>query len=122
MAAKHSGLGRGFGEFFQRTDLDDGEERVDDSSTDGDAINEPVGGSRLELISVDEVSPNARQPRKTFNEEELTELSESIRAVGVLQPVVVTPADNGYELVMGCLLYTSPSPRDQRGSRMPSSA
>mgnify|MGYP002039058114 FL=1 len=102
VAAKHSGLGRGFGEFFQRTDLDDDdEERVDDASTDGDAINEPVGGSRLELISVDEVSPNARQPRKTFNEEELTELSESIRAVGVLQPVVVTPADNGYELVMG---------------------
>ena len=80
VAAKHSGLGRGFGEFFQRTDLDDDdEERVDDASTDGDAINEPVGGSRLELISVDEVSPNARQPRKTFNEEELTELSESIR-------------------------------------------
>ena len=102
MAAKHSGLGRGFGELFQRTDLDDDdEERIDDASTDGDAINERVGGSRLELISVDEISPNARQPRKTFNEEELTELSESIRAVGVLQPVVVTPADNGYELVMG---------------------
>ena len=102
VAAKHSGLGRGFGEFFQRTDLDDDdEERVDDASTDGDAINERVGGSRLELISVDEISPNARQPRKMFNEEELTELSESIRAVGVLQPVVVTPADNGYELVMG---------------------
>ena len=102
VAAKHSGLGRGFGELFQRTDLDDDdEERVDDASTDGDAINERVGGSRLELISVDEISPNARQPRKMFNEEELTELSESIRAVGVLQPVVVTPADNGYELVMG---------------------
>lgn len=102
VAAKHSGLGRGFGELFQRTDLDDDdEERVDDASTDGDAINERVGGSRLELISVDEISPNARQPRKMFNEEELTELSESIRAVGVLQPVVVTSADNGYELVMG---------------------
>ena len=35
VAAKHSGLGRGFGEFFQRTDLDDDdEERVDDASTD----------------------------------------------------------------------------------------
>ncbi|GAE72973.1 chromosome (plasmid) partitioning protein ParB [Cutibacterium acnes JCM 18916] len=44
MAAKHSGLGRGFGELFQRTDLDDDdEERVDDASTDGDAINERVG-------------------------------------------------------------------------------
>ncbi|MSS44670.1 ParB/RepB/Spo0J family partition protein [Cutibacterium sp. WCA-380-WT-3A] len=99
VATKHSGLGRGFGELFQRTDFDD-DERPDGDPADDVAVVEPVG-STLQLISVDKIRPNAHQPRKTFGEDELNELSESIRVVGVLQPVVVTPTDDGYELVMG---------------------
>ena len=46
--------------------------------------------------------PNPRQPRRTFDEEALDELADSIREVGLLQPVVVRAAGAGqYELIMG---------------------
>ncbi|MFC0582500.1 ParB/RepB/Spo0J family partition protein [Micrococcoides hystricis] len=60
---------------------------------------------RFTKISVAEVVPNRKQPRKEFDQDELDELTESIREVGVLQPIVVRPLDDGtsakYELVMG---------------------
>lgn len=100
MAAKHSGLGRGFGEFFQRTDLDDDDETIEGEFAQGDSETN-VQGSRYALIAVDQVRPNSHQPRKIFDDADLAQLTESIRTVGVLQPVVVTPAAEGYELVMG---------------------
>jgi len=103
VGAKHSGLGRGFGEFFQRTDLDDDDDDIpEEEGGFADAATEDgVQGSRFALIDVDKVRPNGQQPRKVFDDDGLTELSESIKTVGVLQPVVVTPVDDGYELVMG---------------------
>lgn len=48
------------------------------------------------------VVPNPRQPRQVFDEDELRELAESLREVGVLQPVVVRDRRDGtYELIMG---------------------
>jgi len=48
------------------------------------------------------ITPNPRQPRRTFDEDTLEELAESIRQVGLLQPVVVRAAGPGrYELIMG---------------------
>ena len=45
---------------------------------------------------------NSRQPRRSFDEDTLDELAESIRQVGLLQPVVVRPVMPGhYELIMG---------------------
>jgi len=65
----------------------------------------PVPGLRAAELPVDEISPNARQPRQVFDEEDLEELAASIREVGLLQPVVVRPAPAGashpWELVMG---------------------
>jgi ParB family chromosome partitioning protein len=56
----------------------------------------------LRELPVELVAPNPRQPRRSFDEGKLTELSESIRARGVLQPVVVRPLAGGrYELVAG---------------------
>ncbi|HEX2070848.1 MAG TPA: ParB/RepB/Spo0J family partition protein [Thermoleophilaceae bacterium] len=56
----------------------------------------------LREIPVDLIEPNPRQPRREFDEEALVELSESIRARGVLQPVVVRPLAGGkYELIAG---------------------
>jgi ParB family chromosome partitioning protein len=52
-------------------------------------------------IAVADVRPNPYQPRGHFNEESLASLAESIREVGVLQPVLVRPVDGGYELVAG---------------------
>jgi ParB family chromosome partitioning protein len=59
-------------------------------------------GSQYGEIPVDAVSPNPRQPRSVFDEEALAELVDSIKEVGLLQPVVVRPtAKDRYELVMG---------------------
>ena len=56
----------------------------------------------LREIPLDLIQPNGRQPRRTFDEARLAELAESIRARGVLQPIVVRPlAGGGYELVAG---------------------
>ncbi len=56
----------------------------------------------LREISLDLIQPNARQPRRTFDQARLAELAESIRTRGVLQPIVVRPLAGGsFELVAG---------------------
>ena len=52
-------------------------------------------------ISIELVKPNPNQPRKTFNEESLKELAESIGNHGILQPLVVTKMGDGYRIVAG---------------------
>lgn len=52
-------------------------------------------------IDIDRISPNAQQPRTTFREESLEELAQSIRANGVVQPILVRKHGLGYELVAG---------------------
>jgi ParB family chromosome partitioning protein len=61
-----------------------------------------VAGAYFEEVAVGSVTPNPRQPRRTFDEEALEELAASITEVGLLQPVVVRKiGDGNYELVMG---------------------
>ena len=61
-----------------------------------------VAGAYFEEVEVGAISPNPRQPRRTFDEDALEELSLSIAEVGLLQPVVVRHLGDGqYELVMG---------------------
>ena len=56
----------------------------------------------LREIPIDLIEPNQQQPRREFDEEALVALSESIRARGVLQPIVVRPLPGGrYELIAG---------------------
>ena len=63
-------------------------------------VDAPVAG-RLE-VPVSSIRPNPKQPRSIFDDEALTELSASIREIGVLQPPVVRKInDNQYELIMG---------------------
>jgi len=52
-------------------------------------------------ISVEEIRRNPRQPRTTMNERALEELADSIRQRGVIEPIVVRRAEDGYELVAG---------------------
>lgn len=70
----------------------------------------PIEGGYLEYLDPSDIVPNAHQPRTIFDEEELQELSASIKEVGVLQPIVVRKikdASQGdlqkahYELIMG---------------------
>ncbi|THJ68703.1 ParB/RepB/Spo0J family partition protein [Arthrobacter echini] len=64
-----------------------------------------VPGASFAEVDLAAIRANRRQPRVEFDEDELSELVHSIREVGVLQPVVVRPLDDGgpvaYELVMG---------------------
>jgi ParB family chromosome partitioning protein len=89
-AKRPTGLGRGLGELLQRTDA---------AAATAEAA---VGGARFAELPVDAITPNPQQPRTVFDEEALAELTESIRDVGLLQPVVVRPlGSERYELVMG---------------------
>jgi ParB family transcriptional regulator, chromosome partitioning protein len=65
-----------------------------------------IGGaasaSELVQVPVGSIRPNSRQPRRRLDGERIDELAESIRAQGLVQPVVVRPAtDGGYELIAG---------------------
>ncbi len=84
-------LGRGLGAILEEVGQAYDSE-IGSSSYEGDAIRE---------IDVSEISPNPYQPRKTFNQEALQELSESISRHGLLQPIVVIEKDDGYLLVAG---------------------
>jgi len=93
-AKKHTGLGRGLGELFQDT-------TVETDQVDSELEAMPKG-SQFREIPLESISANPQQPRTVFDPEQLTELSESIREVGLLQPIVVRPLAAGqYELVMG---------------------
>ncbi len=61
----------------------------------------PAAGG-LQEIPISAIETNRNQPRQSFDEERLAELAESIREVGVLQPVLVRPlGDDTYELIAG---------------------
>lgn len=62
---------------------------------------ESVHGLTYAELDINAISPNPRQPRLVFDEEALAELVASIREIGLLQPIVVRPVGNGYELVAG---------------------
>ncbi len=60
-------------------------------------------GAVLLEIPIADITPNPHQPRMLFDEESLTELTASIQQIGVLQPILVRPAESGsgYELIAG---------------------
>lgn len=65
---------------------------------------DPAGSTEAELrsIAIDSVRPNGYQPRRRFDEPALSELADSIRELGVLQPILVRPLPHGeYELIAG---------------------
>lgn len=58
-------------------------------------------GAALREIATDSVRPNPQQPRTEFDQTGIEELAASIKSVGVLQPIIVRPAAEGYELIAG---------------------
>ena len=59
-------------------------------------------GSGLANVPIEQISPNPYQPRKTFNDASIEELSRSVREHGIIQPLVVTKiGDNKYRLIAG---------------------
>jgi ParB family transcriptional regulator, chromosome partitioning protein len=111
VAQQRRGLGRGLGALIpDPTRLGDGDPARGAAAAVGQAPAGETGatplgevaGARYEEIPVTAITPNPRQPRRSFDEDTLDELAESIRQVGLLQPVVVRAIGTGrYELVMG---------------------
>lgn len=56
---------------------------------------------RVLQIDPAKISPNPMQPRRNFNEPEIAELAESIKLYGLIQPLIVTRNNGGYELIAG---------------------
>ena len=85
--ARSSGLGKGLSSIIP------GAELADTDTTQGAVMAD---------VPIASVSPNPHQPRVHFDEESLTELSASIAEMGVLQPILVRPLDDGaFELIAG---------------------
>lgn len=55
----------------------------------------------LTLVSIHEIRPNTRQPRKDFDDDTIAELTASIKEKGIIQPIVVRQAGSGYEIIAG---------------------
>lgn len=83
---KKSGLGRGF------------ESLLPQNFDESILLN---ASDKIEKIPVDKLVPNKYQPRQEFEAQAIQELSESIRAYGVLQPLVVTANANGFMIIAG---------------------
>ena len=80
---KSKGLGRGLGSLL---------------NTDILSLTE---GERVQELSINAISPNPEQPRRQFDEASLAELAASIKAHGVIQPLIVVRQNDGYMLVAG---------------------
>lgn len=104
MTQQRRGLGKGLGALIPTAPIDaEGTSWSTDgpASATGDA-NTAVAGAHFEEVPLKAVTPNPRQPRQSFDEDALAELTVSIREVGLLQPIVVRAVSPGrYELVMG---------------------
>ena len=61
----------------------------------------PGGQVSLMELELSQIRPNPRQPRRTFDDESIGRLAESIDAEGVVQPIVVRDAEGGYEIIAG---------------------
>ncbi|MBI3889629.1 ParB/RepB/Spo0J family partition protein [Candidatus Saccharibacteria bacterium] len=91
MATK-KGLGRGFSSLIPTELLD---ESFDPTAAQDEKMSE------LRHIKLTEIIADPDQPRRTFDEAALEEIAESVRQHGILQPIVVTPHKDGYQIVAG---------------------
>jgi ParB family chromosome partitioning protein len=83
--SRRSGLGRGLDALIPQRDVE-----------------EITGDGAQNKVSVDAIDPNPNQPRSTFDDEALAELAQTIRELGILQPLLVRASGGGrYELIAG---------------------
>ena len=67
----------------------------------GDQLKAPEPGDQVLSIRLQDIDVNREQPRRTFDEEGLRELSDSIRSVGVVQPILVARSGSRYSIIAG---------------------
>ncbi len=99
MAAKRSGgLGRGLDALFGDSMLSD------EVAAEPDITGENSGKSNNEdirYIDIENIKPNSSQPRKSFDESGINDLAESIKSHGLIQPIIVRPSGDMFEIVAG---------------------
>jgi len=61
----------------------------------------PLESDRVALVDIGEIDPNPKQPRRRFDQASLKELADSIRQVGVLQPILVHEQNGRYQIIAG---------------------
>ncbi len=90
-----SGLGRGLGSLIPK--------KVPSNVIADENKDFLVADSRDHIlqIPVDNIEPNPMQPRTTFGHDDLEALIESIKVHGIIQPIIVTKVDDGYQLIAG---------------------
>ena len=100
---RRGGLGRGLEALIPSTTQDEREPAAQpaDQEQAGSAPAGESSGPTFEQLPLDRIDPNPRQPREAFDEDSLHDLTTSIEAVGVLQPIVVRPHGERYQIVMG---------------------
>ncbi|WP_130863099.1 ParB/RepB/Spo0J family partition protein [Bacilliculturomica massiliensis] len=96
---KTRGLGRGLESLFSDTEIISNEVKLADESAADTREEERAG--EIVFIDINDIKPNSKQPRKTFDDEKIEELASSIQSHGVIQPIMVRNAEKGYELVAG---------------------
>ena len=92
MAVKKGGLGKGL------------DSLITDKVSKNTTVKKTVEKEKVTedtLISINQVEPNRDQPRKSFDEDALLELAESIKQFGILQPLLVQKRDDYYQIVAG---------------------
>jgi len=87
MTNKKTGLGRGLDALFGGAIAEEEQQKE--------------SGELVQKIKLIEIEPNKGQARKTFNDESIEELSESIKQYGVIQPIIVTKKDQYYQIIAG---------------------
>ena len=93
MEQKKKALGRGLEQLFDT-------EVLDFNSFESNIL-ESASSEDIQQINLSDIRSNPYQPRKTFNQEALQELAESIKTYGVFQPIIVKKSIKGYDLVAG---------------------
>ncbi len=89
-APKGRGLGKGLEALFNDVEI---------SASASDRSGENQEG--ILFLDVNDIKPNSKQPRKNFPEDKIEELARSIETHGIIQPIMVRPFGEGYEIVAG---------------------
>ena len=102
MTGKKRGLGKGLGAIFGDDIVEEVVEKKETGSSGkkGDTSAEPEAQKEI-TVKLSKIEPNREQPRKSFNEEQLAELADSIKKFGVLQPLLVQKKKDIYEIIAG---------------------
>ncbi|MDD6244092.1 MAG: ParB/RepB/Spo0J family partition protein [bacterium] len=93
METKRRALGKGLEELFntEQIDINKVEEKIIENTPKNEIVE----------LNLDDLRSNPYQPRRTFDEEALQELSSSIKEYGVFQPIIAKKSIKGYEIVAG---------------------